>query len=624
MEHEELVAEMPKVESLPVSERLKLARRRRAQQLKRWAHHEKEQHGQRKKRATKHKRPAASSAEPDSSACRVHFLPRVALLEASARNDVTEVRELLKSGVDSNLCNEDGLTALHQCCIDDFECVLKVLLQHGANVNALDHELWTPLHAAATCGHVHLVNHLISYGADLLAVNADGNMPYDICEDEATLDFIEAAMTAKGITQEVVNQRRAAPEVAMISDIEEAIKHDGNLDWRNEQGATLLHVAAAHGCVRVAEILLAHGVSVDCRDRDGWEPLHAAACWGQVEVAEMLVSHGASFDAKTNQDETAIDLCEDEGLKKHLLDLRHKQDAILKSQAKPRSSLQRRTSSAGSRGKVCRRASLRERSDRYRQERREEARLWLELESAERRAEGEGVEHSTQDVNELSDTNTKQPSQQITSSAANHVVLGNGNSQKPSRKQHAAPQPPALNPVPIGDADEYVSTAGGRKSFSLDGVRHRTFGGSDGVYRATMVDTHEVTYDLSNSNGGRRNDAPRQTLCQLKKQRAAAMKRQRPFFENLAPGVAGGSQENGPLVPMPEEAVVKNTVSAVRSRVAPVKDTIPLSRSPSDPEPGGLSSAASDERDPYRPQFRSADSLDLISDPKGMRCCVIT
>uniref|UniRef100_A0A8C4PXS6 Uncharacterized protein n=1 Tax=Eptatretus burgeri TaxID=7764 RepID=A0A8C4PXS6_EPTBU len=474
------------------------------------------------------------------------------------------------------------LFCLVQCCIDDFEYVLKVLLQHGANVNALDHELWTPLHAAATCGHVHLVNHLISYGADLLAVNADGNMPYDICEDEATLDFIESAMTAKGITQAVVNQRRTAPEMAMIRDIEEAIKHDGNLDWRNEQGATL------------------------------------------VEVAEMLVSHGASFDAKTNQDETAIDLCEDEGLKKHLMDLRHKQDAILKSQAKPRSSLQRRTSSAGSRGKVSRRASLGERSDRYRRERREEARLWLELESAERRAEGEGVEDSSEDVNELSDTSTKQPQQQPTSSAKNHVVLGNGNSQKPSRKQHAAPQPPALNPAPIGDGDEYVSTTGSRQSFSLDGMRHRTFCGSDGVYRATMVDTHEVTYDLNNSNGSRRNDAPRQTLCQLKKQRAAAMKRQRPFLENLTPGVAGGSHENGPLIPVPEDAAVTNTVSAVMSRVAPVDDTVPLSRSRSQPEPGVLNSAASVERDPYRPQFRSADSLDLISDPKGMRCCVLT
>lgn len=35
-------------------------------------------------------------------------------------------------------------------------------------------------------------------GADLLAVNADGNMPYDLCEDEATLELIEMIMAEQG------------------------------------------------------------------------------------------------------------------------------------------------------------------------------------------------------------------------------------------------------------------------------------------------------------------------------------------------------------------------------------------------------------------------------------------
>ena len=39
----------------------------------------------------------------------------------------------------------------------------------------------------------------ISYrGAELLAVNADGNMPYDICEDEVALDYIETEMAKRG------------------------------------------------------------------------------------------------------------------------------------------------------------------------------------------------------------------------------------------------------------------------------------------------------------------------------------------------------------------------------------------------------------------------------------------
>jgi protein phosphatase 1 regulatory subunit 16A len=40
--------------------------------------------------------------------------------------------------------------------------MMKLLLEFGANVNAEDSEKWTPLHAAATCGHLHLVKYLIS------------------------------------------------------------------------------------------------------------------------------------------------------------------------------------------------------------------------------------------------------------------------------------------------------------------------------------------------------------------------------------------------------------------------------------------------------------------------------
>lgn len=74
----------------------------------------------------------------------------------------TLVRALLEEGVNPDVANEDGLTALHQCCIDDSEDMLILLLDYGANVNARDSELWTPLHAASTCAHLNLCQHLLS------------------------------------------------------------------------------------------------------------------------------------------------------------------------------------------------------------------------------------------------------------------------------------------------------------------------------------------------------------------------------------------------------------------------------------------------------------------------------
>uniref|UniRef100_A0A8C8VN93 Protein phosphatase 1 regulatory inhibitor subunit 16B n=1 Tax=Pelusios castaneus TaxID=367368 RepID=A0A8C8VN93_9SAUR len=372
--HVDLLTELQLLEKVPTLERLRTAQKRRAQQLKKWAQYEKEM--QHKKRKHEKRRSAGSHKK-------VSFEASVALLEASLRNDVEEVCYLLKNNISPDLCNEDGLTALHQSCIDNFEEIVKLLLNHGANVNAKDNELWTPLHAAATCGHINLVKILIQHGADLLAVNADGNMPYDLCEDEPTLDVIETCMSYQGITQEKINEMRAIPEEAMISDIQDMIAAGQDLNGTDDQGATLLHIAGANGYLHAAEMLLDHGARPDVKDWDGWEPLHAAAFWGQMQMAELLVSHGASLSARTAFDEMPIDLCEEEEFKVLLLELKHKHDVIMKSQLRHKSSLSRRTSSTGSRGKVVRRASLSDRTNLYRKEYEKEAIVWQQMGATE-------------------------------------------------------------------------------------------------------------------------------------------------------------------------------------------------------------------------------------------------
>ncbi|MGH0132854.1 UNVERIFIED_CONTAM: hypothetical protein FKN15_050902 [Acipenser sinensis] len=267
-EHAELLAEMPAVGRMTTAERLKHAHKRRAQQLKTWAQMEKE---------APHR---SRGGQGGKQGCRITFPNNVTLLEAAARNDLEEVREFLKNGVSPDLYNEDGLTALHQCCIDDFEEVVQALVDAGANVNACDSELWTPLHAAATCGHMGLVETLIKHGANMLAVNADGNMPYDLCEDEVTLDYIETAMANQGQCERI-DECRSSKERQMVADIRALIQAGSDLNAQDDNGTSLLHIAAANGYQRTAELLLEHKARVEVRDSDGWSPLHAASCWGQ-------------------------------------------------------------------------------------------------------------------------------------------------------------------------------------------------------------------------------------------------------------------------------------------------------------------------------------------------------
>lgn len=84
-------------------------------------------------------------------------------------------------------------------------------------------------------------------GADLLAVNADGNMPYDICDDEATLDLIESEMANRGITQEGIDERRGYPEKKMLDDMKLLKQRDPSRDFRD----SLLNVRMEDGSTYV-------------------------------------------------------------------------------------------------------------------------------------------------------------------------------------------------------------------------------------------------------------------------------------------------------------------------------------------------------------------------------------
>ncbi|XP_056885508.1 protein phosphatase 1 regulatory inhibitor subunit 16B isoform X2 [Takifugu flavidus] len=444
--HLELIQELQQLDKVPSLERLRAAQKRRTQQLKRWAVYEKEM--QSKKRKADKKTRNVNSLQYEHKK-HVSFAASVALLEASARNDPEEVRYLLINNVSPDLCNEDGLTALHQCCIDNYEEMVKILLDRGANVNAQDNELWTPLHAAATCGHAGLVKILIAHGADLLAVNSDGNMPYDLCEDDPTLDIIETAMANRGITQEMINETRASTERHMLEDIQELLRQGEEVNQQDSQGATLLHIAAANGYVQVTELLLEGGARMDLRDSDGWQALHAAACWGQMHVAEMLVSHGASLNAKTFLEETPIDLCEDEEFRAILLDLKHKHDTIMKSQLKHKTSLCRRTSSAGSRGKVVRRASLSDRHNLCRKEYETEAIVWRGGRGEEPEKEKETDQENNQIVQVKQVTPIEQPEKPRL-----QTILKDGTSAQNgliSTKTSTPAPPPSNGTVPTSD-----------------------------------------------------------------------------------------------------------------------------------------------------------------------------
>lgn len=74
----------------------------------------------------------------------------------------------------------------------------------------------------------------------MLAVNTEGNMPYDICDDEHTLDVIESEMAQRGITQALIDERRAEPERQMLADMKLMHQRGDPMDVRMPDGSTFV------------------------------------------------------------------------------------------------------------------------------------------------------------------------------------------------------------------------------------------------------------------------------------------------------------------------------------------------------------------------------------------------
>lgn len=71
-------------------------------------------------------------------------------------------------------------------------------MEHGADVNRGDNEGWTSLHATASCGFQSIAKYLIEHGADVAAVNNDGELALDIAEEQTMEDLLQKEIHEKG------------------------------------------------------------------------------------------------------------------------------------------------------------------------------------------------------------------------------------------------------------------------------------------------------------------------------------------------------------------------------------------------------------------------------------------
>lgn len=276
------------------------------------------------------------------------------IVTAARTQDADAVRTLLADGVDVNIRQADGATALHWAAYRDDLELTTILLEAGADVDAVNdlgatplwlsadngsaamvkrlvdagadpnvtlHEGETPVMTAARTGNADAVRHLIAHGANVNATEHSRNQTALMwAAAQGHHETIEVLLEHGA---NVASRSRVRPRL-MHSDSTNASQYDQGIIW-NRGGYTPLLFAARHGDVASGRLLVAGGADIndaaptgasvlvvathsghsafarfaldtgaDPNDMGaGYAPLHAAVLRGDVDLIRVLLARGA-------------------------------------------------------------------------------------------------------------------------------------------------------------------------------------------------------------------------------------------------------------------------------------------------------------------------------------------
>ena len=180
-----------------------------------------------------------------------------------------EIRELLQQGINEDVTNDDGQTALHLAAKQD-EFLTREVLGRGVDINVKNVDGDTALMSAVIAETEDTVKLLLKKHAD---VNAAG-------EQQRTCLHYAA-----------IHNREPVITVLLL-------RRNPHLEAEDENGLTPLFTAALFGNETVARVLLKHGAQQIPRKEDGWTALHYASMQANnAFMSRLLQSQGPDVEA---------------------------------------------------------------------------------------------------------------------------------------------------------------------------------------------------------------------------------------------------------------------------------------------------------------------------------------
>ncbi|RDW75433.1 hypothetical protein BP6252_06575 [Coleophoma cylindrospora] len=243
------------------------------------------------------------------------------LHDAIKIGDTTRARRLLAMGAEINGHDSNFITELGLAINSGKVEMAELLLTKGANIEQRHpYSMETPLMEAIRLKSHTIVDMLLQRGADGQSTNRYGQTPLEIACGVGDARIVDLVLGARKTSDKqypgFMNMPLLLATKSNHSDIVDMLIQSGaDIEAKDMDGQTSLHVASELANDRIVEILLRHGADIEAKElRQSRTPLHYAAEYGNTAVVGLLISKGAIVDVSEHKSgKTALHLASENG-----------------------------------------------------------------------------------------------------------------------------------------------------------------------------------------------------------------------------------------------------------------------------------------------------------------------
>ena len=197
------------------------------------------------------------------------------------------VKRLLKAGADSNVVNDYGSSPMQEAAVAADPVVIEMLLKAGGDVDSPNPEGQTALMVVARTGGVEAAKVLLSHGARVNATESWGG--------QSALMWA-AAESQADMVKLLVSHGADVNAHSLVRDWQRRVTAEGRPKNENHGGFTPLLYAAREGCIDCIRNLLKGQADINLTDPDGTTPLNMALLNMRFDTAAYLIAQHADIN----------------------------------------------------------------------------------------------------------------------------------------------------------------------------------------------------------------------------------------------------------------------------------------------------------------------------------------